>query len=231
MFETTVGKYKSMYREAGADDRQKAVIMSKMQVVISKFQHDFLNNEYLNNLLDHCCTLYENHPPILMDRVHTSPVSQMAMTPRSTQGRKRASQKAKSEAKAATVVALATPVAAVAPELVSKTDTGMEEANLSTLPPPLKIKYEILFAVVAVYIVCWTPKDQLSKVVETVQHMVNIAPQKLPIVCGLLYFIWYFVDKKDVINNPGLLVQDPMLRWLIGLLSLWCTIVIRAHLM
>ena len=153
------------------------------------------------------------------------------MTPRSTQGRKRASQKAKREAKAATVAALATPVPAVEPKPISTKDTGVEGTNLSKPPPPLKIKHEILFAVVAVYILCWTPKDQLSEIVHVVQHMVNVAPQKLPIVCGLLYFIWDLVDKKDVINNPGLLVQDPLLRVLIGLLILWCTMVIKACLL
>ena len=62
--------------------------------------------------------------------------------------------------------------------------------------------------------------------------MVNVAPQQWPIVCGLLFFIWDLVDKTDVIKNHGLLVQDLLLRWrwLIGLLSLWCTMVIRVDL-
>jgi hypothetical protein len=94
---------------------------------------------------------------------------------------------------------------------------------------------EILFPVVAVYIVCWATKDQppkKPKIVEVVQHMVNVAPQKWRLVCGLLFFIWDLVDKTDVIKNHGLLVQDLLLRWrwLIGLLSLWCTMVIRVDL-
>ena len=80
------------------------------------------------------------------------------------------------------------------------------------------------------HIVCWATKDQPPKIVEVVQHMVNVAPQQWPIVCGLLFFIWDLVDKTDVINNLGLLVQDPLLRRLIILLSLWCTMVIRAYL-
>jgi hypothetical protein len=165
-----------MYREAAADE-------------ISKFQQDFLNSEYFNNLLDHCCTVYEERSSMQIDLVHTPPASPVAKTPCSAQGRKRASQKARKQATA-------------------------EEAHLSVLLPSLKINemsvepkanftdvLEILFAVVAVYMLCWIPKGQLSKIVEAVQHMVNDAPQKLPIVCFLLYLIWDLCDKKDVFNT------------------------------
>eukprot|EP01043_Picozoa_sp_COSAG02_P045781 COSAG02_NODE_4222_length_5616_cov_2.976255_4_plen_74_part_00 len=56
-----------MYGEAVADDRQKALIMIKMQVVSSKFQQDFLNSEYFNNLLDHCYTVYGERLKLLQN--------------------------------------------------------------------------------------------------------------------------------------------------------------------